>query len=201
VSESRGSGQAQGNPPAEIGLSRLIRDCVQGSEQAWSKLIERYKNLVFSIPIRMGISTDDAVDIFQAVCLDLLSELPKLRRAEAFPRWVIQMTYHKSLRWKLVQGRYLSGQTDDEEGECGTATESVPEDLLYESERSQKIRQALSELDPRCLQLIEGLFFENPARPYREVAQSLGLSLGSIGSARERCLERLRRLLAKAGLE
>jgi DNA-directed RNA polymerase specialized sigma24 family protein len=72
--------------------------------------------------------------------------------------------------------------------------------LLYELERAQKIRQVLSELEPRCRQLVETLFFENPARPYREVAQSLGLAVGSIGAVRERCLERVRRLLEKAEL-
>jgi RNA polymerase sigma factor (sigma-70 family) len=184
-------------PPTD---SHLIRDCLQGNEQAWSDLIGRYKNLIFSIPLKTGMSADDATDIFQDVCLDLLSELPKLRHPQALPRWLAQVTYHKCLRWKADRSRYLGEAADNPERELPAGTEPVPEELLYELERSQKIRQVLSELEPRCCQLIETLFFETPARPYRDVARSLGLAVGSIGPVRERCLERVRRLLEKAGL-
>jgi hypothetical protein len=43
------------------------------------------------------------------------------------------------------------------------------------------------------------LFFENPARPYQQVARSLGLATGSIAFIRGRCLTRLRRQLEKMG--
>jgi RNA polymerase sigma factor (sigma-70 family) len=173
----------------------LIRDCLQGSEQAWSSLIDRYKALIFSVPIKSGISRDDAVDIFQAVCLDLLSSLPKLKHPEALPHWLVRVTYHRCVRWKSAQDRYLADDPDPVDD-----PQPVPEELFSASERSQKIRQALTQLEPRCRQLIQALFFETPARPYREVARSLGLALGSIGPVRERCLERARALLEKAGL-
>jgi DNA-directed RNA polymerase specialized sigma24 family protein len=37
------------------------------------------------------------------------------------------------------------------------------------------------------------LFFDQPPRPYREVAQSLGIATGSIGFIRQRCLDKLRK--------
>jgi RNA polymerase sigma factor (sigma-70 family) len=182
--------------------TRLIRDCLAGSEQAWSNLIDRYKNLIFSVPIKSGIPADDATDIFQAVCLDLLAGLPNLKRPEALPRWLIQVTYHKCLRWKADRSRSSGNlaEADDITAEFRDGSEPVPDELLYELERSQKIRQVLAKLEPRCRQLVQSLFFETPPRPYRDVAQSLGLSVGSIGAVRERCLQRLRRLLEKAGL-
>jgi RNA polymerase sigma factor (sigma-70 family) len=214
----RGPALLEGQPEAEHAVSkrhtpfpqsgysatdtRLIRDCLAGSEQAWSNLIDRYKNLIFSVPIKTGILGDDATDIFQAVCLDLLTGLPKLKRPEALPRWLIQVTYHKCLRWKADRARY-SGELAEVDGttaEFPDDCEPVPDELLYESERSQRIRQVLAELEPRCRQLVQTLFFETPPRPYREVAQNLSLSVGSIGAVRERCLQRLRRLLEKAGL-
>ena len=42
--------------------------------------MERYKDLVFSIPLRYGAPQQDAADIFQAVWFDLFNELPRLRR-------------------------------------------------------------------------------------------------------------------------
>ncbi|MFZ3363707.1 MAG: hypothetical protein WA153_09715, partial [Candidatus Acidiferrales bacterium] len=66
--------------------TRLVKECLRGSEAAWSALIDKYKNLIFSIPIKYGFSSDDATDIFQAVCVELLSELPKLRKPKALPK-------------------------------------------------------------------------------------------------------------------
>src|SRR4029077_12344770 len=79
---------------------RLVRECCKGNEAAWSALIDKYKNLIFSIPIKFGLPREDAADIFQAVCLDLLSSLPQLREPDALPKWIMQTTYHKCLRTK-----------------------------------------------------------------------------------------------------
>jgi DNA-directed RNA polymerase specialized sigma24 family protein len=43
------------------------------------------------------------------------------------------------------------------------------------------------------------LFFEEPARPYQDVARELGIATGSIGFIRQRCLDRLRKKLVEAG--
>jgi RNA polymerase sigma factor (sigma-70 family) len=181
----------------------LIGDCLAGSEQAWSRLIDRYKNLIFSVPIRTGLSPDDATDIFQAVCLELLAELPKVKHPEALPRWLTQVTYHKCLRWKMDRARFSATPAEMDDGTAEFRSDilaAIPDELAYESERSQKIRQVLADLEPRCRELVQRLFFESPARPYSEVARSLGLAVGSIGPVRERCLQHLRRLLEKAGL-
>jgi len=197
VTQAHANAHGERHPSADNGI---IQGCLKGSEHAWSRLIEKYKSLIFSIPIKEGLSPDDAADIFQAVCLDLLSELPSLRHSKALPRWLIQVTYHMCIRRKVNQHRYAAIETQGEGWEPVDGREQLPEELLYELERSQKIREVLSKLDPRCRQLIEALFFESPARPYREVAQSLGLAVGSMGPVRKRCLEHVRRLLEKAGL-
>ena len=54
---------------------RLVRACLAGNEAAWSALIDKYKTLIYAIPRRYGASPEDASDIFQAVCLELFSEL------------------------------------------------------------------------------------------------------------------------------
>lgn len=178
--------------------AKLIQKCLRGNEQSWSSLIDRYKNLIFSVSLRTGVPRDDAEDIFQAVCLDLLFELSKLRHPEALPRWLIQVTYHKCLRLKADRDRYRVGAFEPEDALSARDAGAAPDQLLYESERSQRIRQVLLQLDARCRQLIEELFFRIPARPYNEVAHELGLAAGSIGPVRERCLERIRKLLDKA---
>jgi hypothetical protein len=48
--------------------------------------------------------------------------------------------------------------------------------------------------------MVRMLFFESPARPYREVAQALGVATGSIGFLRMKCLDRLRSVLERVGV-
>src|SRR5207253_7902824 len=57
----------------------LIRACLAGDRQAWETLIRRYQRLLYAIPIRCGLSEDDAADVFQTVCVRLLENLEKLR--------------------------------------------------------------------------------------------------------------------------
>jgi RNA polymerase sigma factor (sigma-70 family) len=177
--------------------ARLVRECVGGSEEAWRALIFKYKNLIFSIPVKYGFSVDDSTDIFQAVCLDLLSELPKLRKVKALPKWLMQITAHKCFHRKQQQQR-----TDILDPTSKAFEQSLPsrsEDILREAEDEQNLRQAMAELSPRCRELVQMLFYDEPARPYQEIAGTLGIAVGSIGFIRQRCLERLRKRLLDAG--
>jgi RNA polymerase sigma factor (sigma-70 family) len=172
----------------------LVEGCRRGREEDWNLLVEKYKNLIFSIPIRYGLSREESADIFQSVCLDLINELPRLRDPKALPKWLMQVTAHKCFHWKRLQRRTVS--RDDEE--AAIPEQSIPaeaEALLHEVQQEQALRDALMDLPGRCRKLIQMLFYEEPKRPYQEVAANLGLATGSIGLLRQKCLDRLRRRL------
>jgi RNA polymerase sigma factor (sigma-70 family) len=178
--------------------AELVRGCLRHSEEDWDLLVAKYKNLIFSIPLRNGCSRDEAADIFQAVCLDLIQELPKLRDPKALPKWLMQVTAHKCFHWKR-QGQRMVSQDDDTAAIPEASIPAEVESTLREVEEEQKLREALALMPPRCRELIHMLFYEEPRRPYQEVATSLGLATGSIGLLRQKCLNRLRKRLAEAG--
>lgn len=177
--------------------TRLVRECLRGNDAAWSRLIDKYKRLIFSIPVKYGFSPDDSADIFQAVCAQLLSELPKLRKPKALPKWIMQITAHRCFRHK--QEMQKTETRGPEDVAFDSSLPARAESILREAESEQILRDALSELPARCRRLIEMLFFEEPPRPYQQLAMELGLSTGSIGFIRQRCLERLRKRLDEAG--
>jgi RNA polymerase sigma factor (sigma-70 family) len=178
---------------------KLVRECCNGNESAWSALIEKYKNLIFSIPIKMGIPREDAADIFQGVCVELLSGLPKLREPRALPKWLMQVSYHKSLQWKKDHS-HLEDELEDGELPSSDHAE-LPDALLQQLQREQSLRDSLAELPLRCRQMVTMLFFEHPPRAYADVAENLGIATGSIGFIRGRCLKKLRQLLEKRGFQ
>jgi RNA polymerase sigma factor (sigma-70 family) len=73
--------------------------------------------------------------------------------------------------------------------------------LVSELQQDQLLREALSELTPRCRRLVQMLFFESPTRPYLQVAKDLKLAPGSIGFIRKRCLDKLRKRLEQMGFQ
>lgn len=179
----------------------LVRACLKGDEKAWSSLVDKYKNLIFSIPIKYGLTPDEAADIFQSVCLELLRDLPQLREPRALPAWLIRITSHKCFHWKKKQQKLVTDDRSQEELSNLQEPHAGPDDLLSDLEREQTLRDAVAELDPRCRKLVKMLFTEIPPRPYTEVAKSLGVAKGSIGFIRGRCLDRLKRALLRRGFE
>ena len=179
--------------------SQLVKACLRGDEEAWSALINKYKNLIFSIPIKYHFSQEDAADIFQAVCADLISELPNLRKPKALAGWLIQVTSHKCIQRKRQAERYAS--QDPELSEPAAAPHEIPDNVLSQVQDEQILREAIQELPPRCRELVQMLFFEYPPRPYQQIAEQLGIATGSIGFIRGRCLEKLRQRLQKMGFE
>lgn len=186
-------------PPATWSDQRLVKECLRGSEEAWSGLIDKYKNLIYSIPIKYHFTPDDAADIFQAVCMELFSELPRLRKSSALRSWLITVTSHKCFHWRKREQRRGEQAATESDGADVVDPQVLPEELVQGLQREQTLREALSHLPPRCQTMIRLLFYEDPPRPYQEIAQRLGLATGSIGFIRERCLKRLRLTLEKMG--
>jgi RNA polymerase sigma factor (sigma-70 family) len=177
---------------------RLVRECCKGNQDAWSALIDKYKNLIFSIPIKFGLSREDSADVFQVVCVELLAGLPKLREPKALPKWLMQTSYHQCLRWKKDRLNLLDDGQEIED-RVKTNPEELPEEMFSQVEREQSVREAIAALPARCNQMVAMLFFEDPPRPYEEVAKELQLATGSIGFIRGRCLKKLRQLLEEKG--
>jgi RNA polymerase sigma factor (sigma-70 family) len=175
---------------------RLIGACLKGDERAWTTLIHKYKKLIFSIPVKYGAGPEDAADIFQSVCMEVFSELPRLRDAGAFRSWLITVTAHQSFHWKRRIRRRGEEALAPEQDVL--AAQPSP-DLIEQVEQEQALRDAVSSLSPRCQELIRLLFYEQPQVPYREVARRLGVAVGSIGFIRGRCLTRLLKTLEQSG--
>jgi RNA polymerase sigma factor (sigma-70 family) len=176
--------------------THLVRECLRGKDSAWSALINKYKNLIYSIPIKYGFSEEDAADIFQSVCMDLLAELEALREPQALAGWLIQITRNKCFHRRQEQQRHQIHAISDEQT---TSAKPMPEDVISQIQREQLLRETITKLSPRCRKLLHMLFFEQPTRPYQEVALDLNLAIGSIGFIRKRCLEKLGKRLQEMG--
>jgi RNA polymerase sigma factor (sigma-70 family) len=184
-------------PETKWSDTRLVKECLSGNESAWSQLIDKYKALIYSIPIKYNLPLQEAADVFQATCVELLVRLPELREPRALPKWLIQVAHHECYRVKRLGLRVVSHDSENDVPE--PETPPVADTLLQQTQQEQMLREAMATLTPQCRRLVEMLFFESPSRPYAEVAAELGLAIGSIGFTRQKCIERLRRQLENQG--
>ncbi len=189
--------QSAGKPAEAPNYARLVKECLSGNEAAWSQLIDKYKALIYSIPIKYNLPPQEAADVFQATCVELLVRLPELREPRALPKWLMQVAHHECYRVKRIGQRVVS--RDSEENMPEPEIPPIAEGLVVQTQEEQMLREAMATLTPQCRRLVEMLFFESPSRPYAEVATELGLAVGSIGFTRQKCIERLRQKLGELG--
>lgn len=175
----------------------LVKRCLDGDEEAWNELIDKYKALIYSVPMKYGLQPQEAADVFQGTCVELLTRLKEIREPRALPKWLIQVAHHRCYHVKRQQKRLISRDSEDELPD--PEVPAVADAFMRQTQEEQMLREAMAALAPRCQKLIEMLFFETPARPYAQVASELNLAVGSIGLTRQKCMEKLRKRLDALG--
>jgi RNA polymerase sigma factor (sigma-70 family) len=178
----------------------LIRRCQQGSAGAWQQALNKYERLVYSIPLRYGLSRDDAADIAQNTFIILIESLDTLSEDSRLGAWLA--TVARRHTWRLLERNRREIASEGLEG-ADLAARAV---LLGESdadsiehwELSELLETGLSQIGEPCRELLLALYFQPELSSYAEVAASLGMPIGSIGPTRARCLKRLRQVLVES---
>jgi RNA polymerase sigma factor (sigma-70 family) len=131
----------------------------------------------------------DPGDLEQAVWLRLLERL-RSGGAPADPHgWL-----RKAVRLEARRTRRTASRERSYAGEPADDREHGPEHLALAAARRRALHVAVRRLPGRCPRLMAALLSPKDLT-YREIAGELGISQGSIGPERSRCLGCLRRLL------
>jgi RNA polymerase sigma factor (sigma-70 family) len=180
-------------------VTDLVMRARNSDKQAWDTLVERYAPLIWSICRRYRLDGADAHDVGQTVWLHLVDQLDRLRDPAALAGWLATTTQRECIRVRRAAQRpQASGHVPDIEN-IPDERAPIAEQELLTAERHAALREALSQLPPRCQQLLV-LLLQDPPLPYAQIGARLGIPAGSIGPSRGRCLNNLRRHPAIAAL-
>ena len=174
-------------------LQRLLEGCRNGERAPWDRLVARYGRLVYSIPMNMGLRSEDADDIVQATFAELLSNIDSIRDPERLGSWLATVSKRQSIR-------VIERRERDRRG-----LDSLPTDIVDNDEWTRRVEeiewveQAMATLSDRCRRLLTELYFTDPAPAYEDIARRLGIALGSVGPTRGRCLAAMEAELARRG--
>jgi RNA polymerase sigma factor (sigma-70 family) len=179
-------------------VTDLVTRARNGDQQAWDGLVQRYAPLIWSICRRYRLSDADAEDVGQVVWLRLVDQLGNLRDPAALPGWLATTTRRECFRVQRDTSRQSAGGQVLEENIPDEQAATADHDLLV-TERNAALREAFARLPPGGRHLL-ALLIADPPVPYAEISAGLGISVGSIGPSRGRCLDKLRRDPAIAAL-
>jgi RNA polymerase sigma factor (sigma-70 family) len=176
----------------------LVNRAARGDSAAWNEIVERYAPLVWGICTRFQLSNHDREDVGQNVWLLLVEQLGKLREPAALPGWLATTTHRECLRVVTAAQKSERLGTGLDDAPQFADNTMIDEEILM-AERNAALRTALAELPPRCRQLL-AMLISDPPCSYAQISATLQIPVGSIGPQRARCLERLRKSNALAGL-
>jgi RNA polymerase sigma factor (sigma-70 family) len=131
----------------------------------------------------------EPADLEQAVWLRLLEHL-----ATDGPPPDPQGWLRRAVRAEVRLTRRTTRREQPYESEPADDTDRGPEELALTAARLRALREAVHRLPGRCSRLLQALLSPEDLT-YREIAGELGISQGSLGPERSRCLGCLRRLL------
>ncbi|MFD8998806.1 sigma-70 family RNA polymerase sigma factor [Streptomyces abikoensis] len=131
----------------------------------------------------------DAADLEQSVWVRLLSE----RRAGE-PAARLAAAVRAEVRAALRRREVLYDPTTEAAPAPGARVDSGVEQAVLAAESRRELLAAIRRLPGRCPRLISALLSGHDPT-YREIAGKLGMSQGSLGPVRSRCLGCLRRML------
>lgn len=173
-----------GNPAGAVGVvARMTHDLVTALRPL----------LTAEASAEAYASGAEPADLEQAVWLRLLERLDAHDPPHDPPGW-LRRTVRTEARRTRRTARHETPWAGDPADTAGTG-EGDPELLALAAARRRALRDAVRRLPGRCPRLLEALL--SPHDPtYREIAGELGISQGSLGPERSRCLGCLRRLLA-----
>ena len=126
----------------------------------------------------------------------MFERLDQIEQPALIGAWLATTARHEAWRFSQRERRARFASLDALDlAEPFADTALLPEALMLSLEEQHQVRAAVAMLDKRCHELLALLFYRSDVPSYAEIAARLGMSEGSIGPTRARCLEKLRRQL------
>jgi RNA polymerase sigma-70 factor (ECF subfamily) len=172
----------------------LIRAAMSGEAGAFSRLYDRYVELVVRRLSHFSGPSGNLDDLVQETFLRAMKALPRFRGDSPFRHWLLRIAVSVALdeqrRTRRSLWRLFVKPEQMDEVVSPSRTAEAYADLAA-------VHRALARLSPRLREVI--VLFELEGLPLHEIAAELRVSIHTVGSRLRRGREKLRQLLAQSG--
>lgn len=162
--------------------SDLLLRCREGDEASWRELVARHARKVFGLAYRFTGRVDEAEDLTQEVFIKVYQTLERYDAGVgSFGSWLMAVARNQSIdRYRRCRQEH---QRRVEDPEAVDLAPSGDESALRSLEREERVRLVHRGLRALPSELREVLvLFDLQGVPYDEIAETLGIPLGTVKS-------------------
>lgn len=175
---------------------RLIAECLGGRRDAFGELVTRYQARLFNAAVRLVDNPEDAADVVQDAFLNAFQSLHTFKGDAEFFTWLYRIAFNTAISQKRKKRATVSLEADGTDPGIEPHDQSAyvkPGAALERTEEEQQLHDAMNRLSHEhrevlVLKDIEGL-------KYEDIAEALGVPIGTIRSRLHRARLELRDLL------
>ena len=182
---------------------QLIRRAQQGDNSAFEQLLLAHQKKVYNLCLRMAANPDDALDLSQEAFIKAWRALGQYQFEASLSTWLFRLTSNVCIDFlrqkKRRQETSLTENYDDsDEGaelslpDCAP----LPEQQAITNETKIELARAMGQLAPDHREILQLRVVED--LPYEQIADILGVRVGTVKSRLARARLSLRKIL-KAG--
>lgn len=178
----------------------LVCRAVDGDQRAYARLMDRYKDSIYYMVLKMVHNRDDADDLTVEAFGKAFSNIHKYSPEFAFSTWLFKIAINNCIdfiRKKRLETLSIDDDTKEENtnsfSESIRATTLDPEERYIKQQRAKLMRDVTEKINPKYRQLIELRFFKEYS--YDEIATELDLPLGTVKAQLFRAKELLYNIL------
>ena len=156
----------------------LINQIIEGDAKAFGILVNRYKDLVFTLAMRMLKNREEAEEVSQDTFVKTYRSLNKFKGDSKFSTWIYKVAYNSCLDRIKKNKKYLNDIEINEFTEHQVKTVNNAFDALVEEERNQLIQDCLHLLPSDDSFLLTLYYFEEQSLD--EIADIVGISANNV---------------------
>ncbi len=154
--------------------SYYITSILAGNVSDFSILVDKYKDMVYTIACRIIRNREDAEELAQDVFVKAYNSLKDFKGKSKFSTWLYSITYNTSIsktRKKRIESVSLTDHND--------AHYEIPDNVYeqfynFDKVPAELLKQALDELNPVDKTILT-LFYQDD-KPVKEISKVTGLT-------------------------
>lgn len=179
---------------------KLVQQAIKGDQQAYAALMDRYRDSIYFLLLKMVNNKDDADDLTIEAFGKAFKNLKQYTPNFAFSTWLFKIASNNCIDFiRRKKKRTLSIDRRQESEDGMETTIHLKSDMLDPEEKfvkKQKIKllhEIVKKLKPRYRELVELRYFQELS--YEEIAQKLDIPLGTVKAQLFRAREFLQGIL------
>lgn len=178
----------------------LVDLAIKGDQRAYAELLERYRDAIYFMLLKMVNNKSDAEDLTIEAFGKAFKRLVQYTPSYAFSTWLFKIASNNCIdfirRKKMVTFSIDRTFENDEGGEMKMDIKAEglnPEEKVIKKQKIKHMREIVETLKPRYRILVEMRYFDELS--YEEIAEKLELPLGTVKAQLFRAREFLANIL------